>query len=64
MSTNKCARCGAERPDSELKSGAIIFRNFKPDPRTGRMKQFVDTKTRLYCADKPCHVHDQMSHEG
>lgn len=55
----RCAYCGAERPVTELKSGTIIFRNRRP----GR-KAFVDSKTNLYCADKPCHGHDQMAHEG
>lgn len=60
----KCARCGKERPRNELKTGTIIFQNARPDPRTGRYKKFVDEKTNLYCADGPCHAHDQMAHEG
>lgn len=57
--TTRCTFCQVERPKSELKSGTIIFRNRRPGG-----KAFVDRKTNLYCADKPCHAHDQMAHEG
>lgn len=57
--TQKCAYCRAERPAKEMTVGTIIFRNRRPGG-----KAFVDRKANFYCADKPCHAHDQMAHEG
>ena len=59
MEKVKCAYCRAERPVEEMKQGTIIFRN-----RNSNGKAFVDKKTNLYCADKPCAMHDQYAHEG
>jgi hypothetical protein len=56
----KCAYCRTERPASELKPGKIIFQDYNYTTR----KKFVNNKTNNYCADKPCHAHDQMAHEG
>ncbi len=56
----RCAYCGAERPSIEMMLGKIIFRDRHPVSR----KAFVNSKTNMYCADKPCRVHDQMAHEG
>lgn len=61
---HQCAYCRTIRPESEMKPGKIIFRSRRWDPRKGKNVVFVDEKTNWYCADKPCHVHDQMAHEG
>lgn len=58
--TTRCAHCGVEQPTTEMKQGKIIFRDRHPVTR----KAFVNSKTNLYCSDKPCHAHDQMAHEG
>ncbi|UUZ80669.1 hypothetical protein LJK88_38425 [Paenibacillus sp. P26] len=58
--TARCAYCRAERLVTELKPGTIIFQDYNWTTR----KKFVNRKTNLYCADKPCHTHDQMAHEG
>jgi hypothetical protein len=58
--TAKCAYCRAERPVVEMKQGKIIFQDYNYVTR----KKFVNTKHNSYCADKPCHGHDQMAHEG
>ncbi|WP_271754939.1 hypothetical protein [Cohnella sp. JJ-181] len=56
----RCAYCRAERPANEMKAGKISFR----DRHLVTRKAFVNNKTNYYCADKPCHGHDQMAHEG
>ena len=58
--TLRCAYCRTERPQSEMKPEKIVFRDRHPITR----KAFVNTKTNFYCADKSCHGHDQMAHEG
>jgi hypothetical protein len=58
----KCAYCGKERPTSEMNQGTIIFQDGHYIGR--KFKRFVNRKTNWYCADKPCHSHDQMAHEG
>lgn len=64
MNLQRCAYCGAERPESELKRAKIFFRTTRFDPSRGRVRQFVDEQTNLYCADRACASHDQMAHEG
>lgn len=56
VSTEKvrCAYCNVERPIIEMKRGKIIFISSRR----------VCETTNWYCADKPCHIYDQMSHEG
>jgi len=61
--TVKCAYCWKERPVSEMKRGTIIHIGIVKD-RSGRNKRGVVKTTNWYCADTPCHSHDQMSHEG
>jgi hypothetical protein len=56
----KCAYCGQERPQEEMKQGEITFR----DRNTYTGKAFVNNKINWYCKDKPCHGYDQMAHEG
>jgi len=60
MEKIKCAYCGQERPQEEMKQGEIMFRD--RNRITG--KAFVNSKTNWYCADKGCHGYDQMAHEG
>lgn len=55
----QCAYCRSTRPQAEMKQGKIIFRDRRPGG-----KAFVNQKSNWYCADKPCHGHDQMAHEG
>jgi hypothetical protein len=60
MEKIKCAYCGQERPQEEMRQGEIIFR----DRRRSRGKAFMNRKTNWYCADKNCNEYDQMAHEG
>ena len=55
----KCAYCGKERPENEMKQGKIHFRDRKPGG-----KAFVDSKINWYCKGEGCHGYDQMAHEG
>lgn len=64
MNLQRCAYCGAERLESELKRATIFFRSSRFDLRKGRMRQFVDERSNLYCVDKACASRDQMAHEG
>ena len=60
----KCAYCGKERPDNELKAGKIIYRTRKYHYGKCKHVACVAEKTNLYCKDGPCHGYDQMAHEG
>jgi hypothetical protein len=60
----KCAYCGALRPRSEMAPRTIVFEDIKFNPYNGKYDKFVNEKTQLYCADKPCGLHDQYAHEG
>jgi hypothetical protein len=59
MALIKCAYCGKERPEEEMKPSKIIFQDRHPGG-----KAFVNSKTLLYCGDGPCAGNDQMAHEG
>ncbi len=56
----KCAYCGQDRPQEEMKQSKITFR----DRNIYTGKAFVNNKISWYCKDKPCQGYDQMAHEG
>lgn len=60
----KCAYCGQERPNEELKQGTIITRGRKWDEWKRRNVACFTRETNLYCKDKGCQGYDQMAHEG
>ncbi len=61
---HKCAHCGAERPESEMKQGDIVFFDRRWNDKKRKFEKYVARKTNWYCADKPCHGNDQMGYEG
>ena len=51
-----CQYCLQQRLPQDIVQETIISPNWK---NTG-----YRSPLRNYCKDKPCHVHDQMAHEG
>ena len=50
----KCARCGAELEESNVRKQVIRY----------RMNRKLQKKEMTFCADKPCGGHYQMAMEG
>jgi len=51
----RCAYCGKERPQSEMRQATLWHRRHSRD---------LQQQTNWYCAHSSCARYDQMKHEG